>query len=296
MPIARVLAEYPAAWARLALAVAAGGAAWTLARWFWLLVAGPALDTAGTQWSAPPPAAAVEAVDPGRYALFGRAGPVPAAAAQPESLVETGSALELRGLVAGGDGSGLAVIAGPGGQQVYRVGDTLPGGERLAAVAARHVVIERDGRREKLSLPRQRLTSSLNGATTVRAPPAPGAARRLPGIRGADADAGAGGAVTALAGDSLPPQMQQLAGAVRVAPASGRGFRVFPGSNSEWFERAGLRAGDVVTAVNGQPVADMQAAVGLLRRIDPTSRVSVTVLREGREVQLQSSLRELLQQ
>ena len=294
MRIPGFLTEHPAAWARLALVVATTGAAWILVRWFWLLVAGPAIDTANPQQPSTLPATTVAAVDPGQYALFGRAGLSPVRTSEPEALAETESALELRGLAAGEGGGGLAVIAGPDGQRVYRVGDSLPGGGRLAAVSAQYVVIERDGRREKLSLPRSRLAGSPGVSATARKRPVSTESRRLPGIRGAAS--GPGEQVSAPVGGSLPPDMQQLAGAVRVAPTAGQGFRVFPGNNREWFDRAGLRAGDVVSAVNGQPVANMQMAVAMLRRIDPGSRVSVTVLRDGREVQLQSSLRELLQQ
>ena len=39
-----------------------------------------------------------------------------------------------------------------------------------------------------------------------------------------------------------------------------RGFRVYPGANRQAFARLGLRAGDLVTAINGTPLDDQDRA------------------------------------
>ena len=39
-----------------------------------------------------------------------------------------------------------------------------------------------------------------------------------------------------------------------------RGFRVYPGANRQAFARMGLRAGDLVTAINGTPLDDKDRA------------------------------------
>jgi serine protease Do len=71
----------------------------------------------------------------------------------------------------------------------------------------------------------------------------------------------------------------ELAKAFKLSSASGAAItRVEPGSPAE---RAGLQAGDVVTAVNGEPVADSTALRLRISRTAPGSNVRLTVQREG---------------
>lgn len=63
--------------------------------------------------------------------------------------------------------------------------------------------------------------------------------------------------------------------------------RVAPGSSAE---KAGLRPGDVITALNGKPVvngADLRNRVGLM---PPSSQVELSVLRDGKETKVTSTL------
>ena len=61
-----------------------------------------------------------------------------------------------------------------------------------------------------------------------------------------------------------------IAGAVRGAPA----------------DKAGLRRGDIVTAVNGKPIRDVTDLINATAALKPGQRGEFTVLREGREVKL----------
>ena len=58
-------------------------------------------------------------------------------------------------------------------------------------------------------------------------------------------------------------------------------------------ERAGVRAGDVITALNGTAVADPNALRNAVARTPPGSEVTLTIWRDGREGQLQVRLGEL---
>ncbi|MFQ6058480.1 MAG: PDZ domain-containing protein [Anaerolineae bacterium] len=55
-------------------------------------------------------------------------------------------------------------------------------------------------------------------------------------------------------------------------------------------ERAGLREGDVITAVNGQAVDDDHPLGELIRRHEPGDEVELTVVRQGRERSLRVEL------
>ena len=65
---------------------------------------------------------------------------------------------------------------------------------------------------------------------------------------------------------------------------------VQPGSAAE---RAGLRRGDVITALNGQPVTDSNSFRNRIAGTQPGGEVTLTVTREGREQQLRATLAEL---
>ncbi len=58
-------------------------------------------------------------------------------------------------------------------------------------------------------------------------------------------------------------------------------------------ERAGIRRGDVITAVKGQPVVDNNSLRNLVAGMGPGANVEVTVLRNGRDQNFQVALAEL---
>ena len=58
-------------------------------------------------------------------------------------------------------------------------------------------------------------------------------------------------------------------------------------------ERAGIKRGDVITAINNQGVADNNAARNEIAKLAPGSNATVTVVRNGREQNMQVTLAEL---
>jgi len=70
---------------------------------------------------------------------------------------QTSMPLVLTGIIAGNDPQNGLAILGQSAQtaKVYAVGDGVPGGAKLHSVYNDRVVIDRDGRLESLSLPRQ---------------------------------------------------------------------------------------------------------------------------------------------
>jgi serine protease Do len=65
---------------------------------------------------------------------------------------------------------------------------------------------------------------------------------------------------------------------------------VQPGSPAE---RAGLRRGDVITAINGAPVSDSNSLRNQVARIQPGTEVTLTISRDNREQQVRVTLAEL---
>jgi general secretion pathway protein C len=137
-------------------------------------------------------------------------------------------------------GGGSAIIAGPDGvQQSFAVGDEISPGVKLKAVAFDHVTIDRGGADEDLFI-------DQSGAVAPVAPPPPSgtASSLLP-------------AVPALpnAKAMSPAQIRSDIGFIpRIDAGRVSGLAVRPLGSGAAFRQAGLREGDVITAINGRAV------------------------------------------
>src|SRR5580692_6764482 len=201
--------------------------------------------------------------------LFG----IPPAATQDEGNAPQSSAnLLLAGTIATQDPKrGVAIISDAGSaSKVYSVGERI-GGASLHSVYLDHVILDRGGALETLLLPRQ-LPPSGRG---------PAVARRTPG----------GDPRTVAAVDNIRKMVQQdpniLDQVMRTVAsydnAAGklRGFRAYPGRNRAIFSKLGLKAGDLVTAINGTPLDDPQRSQDVFNTIQTSDHVTVTIERGG---------------
>lgn len=199
-----------------------------------------------------------------RQALFASFDPFFRADApqQPGGGVVTSLALTVYGIrLNEGSGLGAAIVATPDGvQNSYAVGDEIMPGVVLKAVAFDHIVIDRGGAEEQLFLdqstpapeaaPAGPPTSGAGWQSAAPPPAAPGAATTADALK---RDVG------------FAPRME-----------NGRITGLVVQSRGPVFATAGFRAGDVVTALNGQPVGDL---AGLQNQIAPGARLSLTVER-----------------
>jgi len=165
---------------------------------------------------------------------------------------------------------GIAIISDGGPSKVYSVGDNVNGAS-LYSVYLDHVILDRGGTLETLLLPRL-----ITGGSRM-------APRR---VSGADIR-------TVQAVDNIRRMVQQDPGILdqvmrTVASydnAAGklRGFRAYPGRNRAIFNKLGLKAGDLVTAVNGQPLDDPQHSQEVFNTIQSSPTVTVTIERGGQK-------------
>ena len=184
---------------------------------------------------------------------------------------QTSMPLVLTGVIAANDPSDGLAILGPSvtATKVYAVGDNIPGGARLHAVLSDHVLLERDGRIEALALPRQLAGGNAPPPSISAAPIQPALERmrelvsRNPGI----------------IGDIMRPEPVFAGG-------KQQGFRVYPGRDPEVFLQLGLRPGDLVTAIDGQPLDDPSRGEQILNALGSSSEARVTVLRNGQQQDL----------
>jgi general secretion pathway protein C len=268
--------------------------AFSLAQLTWLLVT-ESNGEAAVPLPAIAPSSAPAAKPPASLArvaalhLLGRSDePPPAQQQAPISAPETRLNLTLRGLVAlDSQDAALAIIAqGGGDEQSYKVGDTVPGGALLYEIHADRVILERGGRFETLTLPREKMESATAPAQSALARPLIGGDVRA----GQPVDARQ---LRALRENLLknPQEAMQLINAQPVMDGGQmKGYRVNPGRDRKLFNNVGLRPGDIVTSVNGIPLNDLSQMGALFNQLSSANRLDVTLERGGRETQLSLGL------
>jgi general secretion pathway protein C len=201
--------------------------------------------------------------------LFGAYVPDPSSQ-DPNSAPMSSANLVLSGTIATNDPKrGIAIISDGGPSKVYAVGENVNGAS-LHSVYLDHVVLDRGGNLETLKLPRQ-----MAGGGGPRGP-----ARR-----------GVADTRTAAAVDNIRRLVQQDPGildqVMRTVPsydnAAGklRGFRAYPGRDRGIFSKLGLKPGDLVTAINGQPLDDPQHSQEVFNTIQTSNTATVTIERAG---------------
>jgi len=199
------------------------------------------------------------------HQVFGRAEEQPRVAdVVRRSAPETRLNLRLEGvLVAERPEDSGAIVAGSNGvTEHYRVGDVLPGNAELAEVEPGRVLIRRNGQYETLTFEEQLSTSLVEGVEE-RSASSPeqflSEAREQLGSQG----------VAALAPYGLSPTGE-----------GGTSGYVYDGS-SAMLNAVNLQAGDVITAVNGQRLGDLEQDMMLFENWRSEPQLEIEIERDG---------------
>jgi len=206
------------------------------------------------------PAAALAAFDPFRSG---------AAVAGPAAV--TSLAVKLFGVrVDDATGGGSAIVAGPDDmQRSVSVGEEVAPGVRLKAVSFDHVTLDRGGAAEELYLDQSAAPPAADAApgTVAGGPPGPAPTPAPAGVPAASVRTDIG----------FIPRIDggRLNGLTVRSQGSGAAFRA-----------AGLREGDVVTAIGGRPVTGAGDLDRVQRDYAGGGSVPLTVERDGRPVPL----------
>lgn len=245
-----------------------------LARLFWgVYPAGPS-----PAWQPPRQmAAAGPAVGPADYAtitaahLFGQVSTEAPAVTGDAALnaPDTSLSLQLRGAIAADDPRfAHAIIAdGNGNEQVYFVNSSLPGGATVQQIQADRVILARSGQLEILRLPREGQGGGSTGSAGVPAP-RPAAAPDPQNVQELVSQNAAGFL------EVVRPQPFMPNGQLK-------GYRIYPGPNRQQFAALGLRAGDLVTEINGIALNNPAQGMEVFRSLGDAPQVTVTVERDG---------------
>jgi general secretion pathway protein C len=235
--------------------------------------------TGRSRQTAPPPVAAGPVAAPFDIGglvnahLFGNA--AVQASGDAANAPPTSIPLVLAGLLATPDPKeGMAIIGeSAAAAKVVAVGQQVPGGAQLHSVYSDRAIIDRAGMLESVYLPRR--TAAIGPAAMP--PPAPPVGGNNEAMldrmrRLVNDDPGAIGQI-------MRPQPVFAGGKMR-------GFRVYPGANRQAFARMGLRAGDLVTAINGTPLDDKDRAQEIFGTLNSSTEARVTITRANRQQEL----------
>lgn len=170
-----------------------------------------------------------------------------------------------------------ALISGQGKPETaYGIGDEIVPGVVLDGVRPDGAVIARGATRE--SLPFKDISAGVSSAR--------------PGPVGASAlSSGPGGTVLDRQAVKQLLQRPDFLSQALIVPNAGGGFRVGQVQAGSLYERLGLRVGDVIRSVNGQPINNMEEVMRLYQQFGSASEVNVEVLRGGAPETLRVTLR-----
>ncbi|HSE12880.1 MAG TPA: type II secretion system protein N [Rudaea sp.] len=275
-----------------ACAILAALCLYLLVRIAWLIVPrgdGVAIAPATNSVASAPGAA----VSVAKWHLFGN--PQAVTGTAPATSLATVLKLGLRGTLAlpdPKDERALAIIANEQGVETsYRIGAAVAPGAHLSEVYPDHVVLDHEGVAETLTLPRPEQHAPPlpdKNQQALRAASAP-ASSVPPGMAGKPASAPAPASAAASAGTRIDPQ--EFARQIRFVYNNGSVGADVSGADSALLARLGLKPTDVVTAINGTPLAGVTNPQQLMDQLQNSSSVQVTVQRDGKPATLTLSLR-----
>tara|TARA_R110000764_G_scaffold48044_1_gene106853 strand:- start:12090 stop:12956 length:867 start_codon:yes stop_codon:yes gene_type:complete len=254
--------------------------AWLLAHLTWMLIEPDSVLPAPSALGYPASNSEAAEEIPGfrelaRLSVLGRApaadGPVVV------SAPDTKLSWTLKGVLSDPDPRRSAAILATQGQpeKLYRVGAQLPGQVRLDQVLGDRVMLVRDGQLETLRLKRNELGTSTRSPSRKTALPTTDSNVTL-------APDGQLARIDRTAWLNDPQRFMEVISATPVmVDGAMYGLEVTPSRNVREFEAAGLKPGDVITDVDGTPIADIEDYRDILKEMTDASSVSISLERDG---------------
>ena len=251
----------------------------SLAQWTWL-IARPPLPPLVVAQSTPVAAQNTFSLQPLLTAhLFGQVSQE-LTGGRLDNLPISSLNLVLTGVIASASG-GYALISLNGQpQEPFAVGQTVTGGAELQAVYPDRVVIRRNGVLESLLLEGADKTPAEQWtipASTSRPAAAPGNIVQETGANRYLVER------DQLAAQFRTPDMLKQA---TMVPSGNGGFLVKQIQPGGLYEKLGLRAGDVIKTINGQPLNSMEDAIRLYQQMPTIGNVQMEIMRGGKPEQL----------
>jgi general secretion pathway protein C len=256
---------------------------YSLAQWSWrLMEPAPALND--QRPIAPIADSATELRQLLSANLFGQVDVTAGQGMSPSSIPLTSLNLVLTGVMVGGTTNFAFISINGSNETSFGIGDEVLAGATLHAVYPDRAVLRRGGAleslmlKDNLALPEGSIVTSPQYRNDVP----------LAGIRGS-------GSNFTVERNTLTQQMQKpefLTQALMV-PNAGGGFLVREIQPGSVYEKLGVRTGDVIRSVNGQPINNMEEVMKLYQQLGGINRVgnlAIEVTRGGRTESLQYNI------
>jgi len=174
----------------------------------------------------------------------------------------------------------FAIIATPQGESAYyQGGDSVPGGALVDKIYPQHVILLSDKRREALYLEgsettAQHLENQVQSPSRSHASDAPLTPEQLLGQYQQQLQ-------------THPERLMQL---VQLAPVNQDGqfvgYRLRPGADPSLMAQFDLRAGDILTAVNGINLNSPLKGFDVMQQLAHAQRIDVQILRDNQPLSL----------
>lgn len=256
---------------------------YSLAQWSWRLME-PAPVLTDRRPTAPIADAAAELRQLLSANLFGQADLAGGQHLSPASIPLTSLNLVLTGVMVGGTYNFALISINGGNETAFGLGDEILAGATLHAVFPDRAILRRGGALESLEL--KDIAALAEGSIVTSAQHRKDAP--ISGIRGS-------GTSFTVPRDTLTQQMQKpefLTQALMV-PNAGGGFLVREIQPGSVYEKLGVRTGDVIRSVNGQPINNMEEVMKLYQQlggVGQVGNVAIEITRGGRTESLQYNI------
>ena len=145
---------------------------------------------------------------------------------------------------------------------------TLPGGATVQQIQPDRVVLARGGQLEVLRLPREGQGGSRTSAPGSPPAPQPEVPAGQPNVQ-------------ELVAQNAPGFLQVVRPQPFMPNGQLKGYRIYPGPNRQQFAALGLRAGDLVTEINGIAMNNPAQGMEVFRSLGDAPQVTLTVERDG---------------
>lgn len=214
--------------------------------------------------------------------FFGQTAPAAPRDVSLDAIPPSSLSLVLTGVMVTSSGS-FALISADGGEELpFGVGQEIVGGVTLYAVYPDRVLIMRGGATESLQL--KDAGQALAAGSIVT--PTVAAKRRSPGPpppnRGVVQRQGDGNFTVDRQQFTQQMQTPEFLTQALMVPNAGGGFLVREIQPGSLYEKLGLRVGDVINAVNGEPVNSVEDVMRLYAQFGTATNVQIDVRRAGK--------------
>jgi general secretion pathway protein C len=211
--------------------------------------------------------------------LFGLTAPRAEARAGSGNLI---NGLSLSGVVAAGRGSVALISVDGAPAEPFMIGQEISNDRHLHSAAEDHVLIRQGTATERLEL------SGRDGADApATTAPVPAASPVSGGVEQIAPNRFILPRGLAEAQMRSPDFLRQA----MMVPQPDGGFMVREITPGSLYEKLGLKAGDVIRSVNGNPVNNLEDAMQLYRRLGSAGQVTMDITRGGKVESLEYTIR-----